>query len=570
MSTSATANGKPPKDVTDLLARTGRDGLVDTMLANSVEVDLGSQQPAADAAAVPAPEAPIQLPMASGMIVLPSGPVGILNCARDVFSRLAESRRVFVRGGVVVEVAHHSGGPAQNMTLEPVHPASFRSRLESCGQLMVWRKGKHGQDVLQPTTCPEDMARALLASEPARELLPPIAALTGCPVAIENTEGDLQILARGYHPKLGGLLVKAGSIPPQVPLEEAITALTDLLAEVDFQSPADHSRALAALVAPALALGGFLRGRVPMDVAEADQSQAGKGYRQKVNAALYNESPRVVAQRDGGVGSLDESFSQALIAACPFIQIDNLRGVFNSTFLEAFFTADSIGARVPHRGEVPIDPRRFFIFASSNGIEATRDLANRSSFVRIRKREQHQFRTYPEGDLLEHVRAQQPYYLGCVFSVIAAWLAAGKQRTAETRHDFRDWAQTLDWIVQHLFKAAPLLDGHLAAQERVSNPALVLLRALCLAAERDNRLHEAFTASGLVELAEIHAVMIPGIQPDNEERAAKQVGIHLGRLFKEADTLEVDGFQVRRTERSENRPDGKGTYAIKTYAITRL
>ncbi len=518
----------------------------------------------------PAPQVPADLPPASGMIVLPSGDVGILDCSRDVFPRLARTRRVFVRGGSVVEAVSQTGLPGQGLVLEPVHAASFRSRLESCGRLMVWRKGKHGQDVLQCTTCPEDMARALLASDPARELLPPIAALTGCPVAIENAEGDLQILARGYHEERGGLLVTAGSIPPQVDTEEAARALSDLLAEFDFQTPADRSRALAAFVAPALALGGFLRGRVPMDVAEADQSQAGKGYRQKLVAAVYNESPRVVAQRDGGVGSFDESFSQALIAARPFIQFDNLRGAFNSTFVEAFFTADSIGARVPHRGEVPVDPRRFFIFASSNGIEATRDLANRSSFVRIRKRERYQFRAHPEGGLLEHVQAQQPYHLGCVFSVIAAWLAAGKPRTAETRHDFRDWAQTLDWIVQHLFQAAPLLDGHLAAQERVSNPALVLLRALCLAAEQDQRTDEDLSASAFAELAELHGIPVPGVRAGQEERAARQVGIHLGRLFKGADTLEVDGFQVRRTERQEDRPDGKGTYPTKTYAISRL
>ena len=505
-----------------------------------------------------------------GVIILPSGDVGILDCANSVFPMLAKGRRVFTRGGAVVELVNNPSGPSRGLALEPVNSAGFRSRLESCGALMAWRAGRGGKDVLQPTTCPEDMARALLASEPARELLPPIAAVTGCPVAIEDADGNLQILARGYHPQLGGLLVTAGTTPPQVDVDEAVGALCDLHSEFDFQTEADRSRALAACLAPALALGDFIQGRVPADVAEADQSQAGKGYRQKMVAAVYNESPRVVAQRDGGVGSLDESFSQALIAGRPFVQLDNLRGSLNSPFLEAFFTADSIGARVPHRGEVPIDPRRFFIFASSNGIEATRDLANRSSFVRIRKRERHQFRAYPEGGLLEHVKARQPYYLGCVFSVIAEWLAAGKPRTAETRHDFREWAQTLDWIVQKLFRAAPLLDGHLAAQERVSNPALVFLRALCLAAMQDRREDEDFSASGFAELAEAHGIAVPGVRPGQEDRAARQVGIHLGRLFKLVDEIEVDGFMVRRAERLEVRQDGNGNYPVKTYGIKRI
>ncbi|MBE7157220.1 MAG: hypothetical protein INR62_02070 [Rhodospirillales bacterium] len=276
-----------------------------------------------------------------------------------------------------------------------------------------------------------------------------------------------------------------------------------------------------------------------------------------------------MAQRNGGVGSLDESFSAALIAGRPFIQLDNLRGALDSQFLESFLTEDSAGARVPHRGEVPVDPRRFFVLASSNGIEATRDLANRSSFVRIRKREQFQFRTYPEGGLLEHVKAQQSYYLGCVFSIVAEWLIEGKPRTRETRHDFREWAQVLDWIVQRLFGAAPLLDGHMAAQERVCNPALVFLRALCLAVVQDRREAEDFSASGFAELAETHGIAVPGVRAGQEDRTARQIGIHLGRLFKDGDEVEVDGFLVQRAERLEARQDGNGSYPVKTYAIAR-
>src|SRR5207244_2612373 len=106
-------------------------------------------------------------------------------------------------------------------------------------------------------------------------------------------------------------------------VDEAVQALRSILAEFDFQTEGDHSRALANVVTPALKLGGFLRGFVPVDVAEADQSQSGKTFRQRVTCALYNERPRVIARRDGGVGSVDESFSQALIGGRPFIQLDN-------------------------------------------------------------------------------------------------------------------------------------------------------------------------------------------------------------------------------------------------------
>ena len=502
-------------------------------------------------------------------IILPSGPQAILDCAERLFSRLAATRLMFARGGVPVELSAEG-------TLEVVRPPAFRSRIEAVARLFAWAKGPAGRAVLVPACCPEDIARALLASLPARDLLPPVAVVVRCPVAVEDANGNLRVLGRGYHPERGGLLVTAGELPPQVPLAEAVAALSALLDDFDFLTPADRSRALASFLSPALALGGWLDadspGRPPVDVGEADKSQSGKGFRQKVNAAIFNETLRVVVQRNGGVGSLDESFSSALLDGRPFIQIDNVRGGFDSVFLESFLTADTAPARVPYHGEVRVEARRYYVMMSSNGVETTRDLANRSSIIRIRKRpDTYCFREFPEGDLLAHVRARQSYYLGCVFSVLAEWLGHSKPRTSVAGHDFRGWARTLDWIVQHVFQAAPLLDGHVAAQERVSDPARGFLRAVALAVAEARQLNEIFTASGLGELAEEHGVTVPGVRSDADERAkARHIGVLLARVFCEADTAEVDGFRVRRTERQEPRDDGNGNRALRAYEFQRL
>ena len=126
-----------------------------------------------------------------------------------------------------------------------------------------------------------------------------------------------------------------------------------MLDEFDFQTPGDRSRALASLNTPALKLGNFIAGYVPADVAEADQSQSGKTYRQRVGCAIYNESPSLIAARKGGVGSADESFSQALIGGRPFVQLDNVRGKLDSPYIEAFLTAaGSFGARVRLEAQV--------------------------------------------------------------------------------------------------------------------------------------------------------------------------------------------------------------------------
>ena len=516
----------------------------------------------------PIPEAPrASVPSAEGnqMIILPGGKVSITVCADQLFRRIEPSHTLFSRGGAIMERATEDDG---TIKLALVKPAAFRSRIEGFGNLFVWRSGNHGGEMLKPANCPEETAKALMESREAVDLLPKISSVVNCPVMIEK-DGELKILGPGYHKENGGVLVVSGERPPDVPICEAVEALKGLVGEFDFQTPGDRSRALASLVTPALKLGGFIRDSIPADVAEADQSQSGKTYRQRVIAAIYREKIKLVAIRKGGVGSLDESFSQALIEGKPFIQLDNVRGKLDSPFIEAFLTAnDSIGARVPGRGEIQVDPRRFLLMMTSNGVECTRDFANRSSIIRIRKRVGFTYHVYPEDDLLSHVKANQPYYLGCVFAVIREWIGWGKLRTNVTEHDFKEWAKTLDWIVQNVFHSAPLLDGHLQAQERVSDPALTFLRMVALEVRSENRLGQTLFASDIVDLCEEAAIEIPGLKSANEGAAKRMVGTLMKRAFGTPNTAVVDEFRVERFAETQARPDGGGSYEVKAYQFT--
>ena len=485
---------------------------------------------------------------APSVIVLPSGSVSISESARALFERIGPSKTLFWRGGALVELVKVDDVEA----LDLVKPDGFRTRAEKFGFLVSWRTDGNGKPVLKPSKMSLDDARAILAATEAREFLPSIAGVLRCPAITETASGDVAILGKGYHAELGGLLVVSGDTPPpQVPVAEAAAALRWLVEEFEFQTEGDRSRALAAFLTPALRIGGHIRGNVPVDVAEADQSQSGKGYRHTLVSALYNEPAYFVTARNGGVGGVDESFAAALVAGRPFITLDNFRGRMDSQHLEAFLTCPSLfPARVPHRGEVLVDPRRFLLQLSSNGVESTRDLANRASICRIRKRPGFAYR-----DTLAELQSRQPYYLGAVFSLVAEWIACGKPRSKDCRHDFREWCQTVDWILRDLCGCAPLMDGHEAAQERASNPALSWLRAVALAVEREGRLGTALIASELVDLAELHAVEIPG-NPADEDRASRQVGKLCKQLFREGDTIDVDGFTVKRTRKEYRKQSG--------------
>lgn len=498
------------------------------------------------------------------MVVLPSGAVTITESAQQLFEIIASTHRLFVRGKVVVSLQRTITG---QLVLEPLRPSAARSFFEHFAYVVVWRSGRRNEDVLKPTVIPEETARALLDCHVAATVLPRVNGLVNCPV-ITEAGGVLTVCEQGYSAETG-LLIQNGEKPQDVKFLEALMALRTVLADFAFQTPSDESRAMASIITPALKMGNLIRGFVPVDIAEADQSQSGKTYRQKMVAAVYGETPALVPLKRGGVGSTDESLYEKLVNGRPFIQFDNYRGSLDSPALEAFLTSEgSFPCRIAGCREIEVDPSRFFIHLTSNGVETTRDLANRASIVRIRKRSP---MTFP--DTLGRIQARQGYFIGCVFALIRRWHQAGKPHTSETRHDFREWCQTLDWIVQHLCRLPPLMDGHLAAQERVSDPALTFLRRIALEVERTGNLGLSLMASQIYELADAADVQVPGLRKEDshdESKAARIIGVRLAPVFKDRQTVELDGFVVARSSEARCRTDGNGNYSAKTYTFNRL
>jgi hypothetical protein len=480
------------------------------------------------------------------MIVLPFGDVSITAAAQKIFPLIAAAKDLFYRGGMVHEIVDDRG--TDDHKLSPVSATEFRSRLEKYGPIFVWRKGANSESVLKPTICPEETAKALLACEHAGRYLPNITLLSRCPIFVGDAIAG-HILGPGWHPENGGTYITGGATPPAVLLADAVRDLRYLLADFDFATPGDHSRALASLIGPALKFGGWLSCSLPADIAEADQSQAGKGYRQKCVAAIYREVPNIVTKKTGGVGGLDESISQRLVDGRPFVMLDNLRGKLDSQYLEALLTAPGpVGARVPHRGEVSVDPRNFVFQITSNGLDTTPDLSNRASIIRIRKQPPgYPFKVFPEGDLYAHIQAKQPYYLGCVFAVIKEWVWQRESRTTESRHDNREWAQKMDWIVQTIFSGAPLLDGLTEAQQRVSNPGTSWIRAVAIAAKASGS-PGPFIASQIAKISSDVCLAIPGCNSADPEDQARTVGNVMAAAFgtKREGEIEIDGGKIRR------------------------
>jgi hypothetical protein len=188
---------------------------------------------------------------------------------------------------------------------------------------------------------------------------------------------------------------------------------------------------------------------------------------------------------------------------------------------------------------------------STNGLLATRDIMNRSVVVRIRKRpDDYQFRKFDEGDLLDHVRANQGKFLGAVHRIVEEWIAAGKKESPEGRHDFKKWVRKLDWIMSNIFKRSDLMEGHRDIQARTSNEMLVKLRELAFAADKANRLDEKMVAVELITFAEDEGVDLGCPKSKDDIGKAKWLGIQFKKVFEDTDRILLDEITlVRTTER---------------------
>jgi hypothetical protein len=480
--------------------------------------------------AAAAPEyAPPDEPPALPMVELPGGIRTITATGAEFGKLLAEPKTHFCRGGAVFRIdSSEKGEPI----LKGVEDAELASDLESVAQPA---KRSRDDDELEPTICSTANARLILKAQAFREALPPLTILSRCPLLIER-DGEL-VEVSSYDP-ISGILVY-GEPAATVDVAAAKHLLADLLVDFQFATAADRSRALAALITPAMIFGGLLAGRAPMDLGEADQSQTGKGFRHKLIGAIYGQIVASIHQKHtSSKGSLEDSFNRELINGKLLIQLDNVRGRIDSQAIESFLTEDSYIARCAYAPDTAIDPRRICVMLTSNKADMTIDLANRSSCVRILKQpDGYQFREYPEGDVLAHVRANQPRYLGAVFAVIRAWHAAGKPRTRETRHDFRAWCQTLDWIVQNVLEAPPIMDGHRETQARMTNPALNWLRDVALAAVRQHRKGVWLIANDVLNVLEADGTLeIPGFKDgcNLEDEATMRAPTHAGAHAHEA------------------------------------
>jgi hypothetical protein len=484
-------------------------------------------------------------------ILLPNDTYGVTieKAANRLYNKLKTTGWFFVQGTdkQVVQVEMFDG----RAFINPVKADELRGIVERYFKVKKVVPDKRNPDPRAITkkhvVCSKDIASALLAHSD-RMILDPLERVVNCPVIDRNGK----ICRKGYHRHLnGGTYITGGGVE-DVPLDKAIASIKDIFSEYDFYTPGDRLRAIAMLLSPAFAHGDVIKTHFPIDIAEADASQSGKTYRQKVAAAVYNEILHPITKSDWGVAKgIDESLGSKLLAGNTFIQIDNIRGEIDSQILESSITSEFTSVRIAYRPPTNVRTKGVTFMITSNGVEITPDLANRSIMTRIKKREDHRYKDYPEGDLLEHVQANQGYYLGCVFAVIREWIRQDRPTDYDTRHSFRKWTEVLNWITKTFFRSEDdqrngidLLFGHAEIQERAADPVLNMVRALALEMKNRGRLGNFYRVDELLDITVAAMIEIPGKFPNSEAGQRLHFGRLLARVFKDIQDTPGEGEAI--------------------------
>ena len=396
---------------------------------------------------------------------------------------------------------------------------------------------KMAEDGPVKTFCGKESAELIAASPVFR--LPLISTVTPFPYLRQDGDDLREIVG---HDEPSGVYAK-GSKPVVMDLAVAVALIEEMLSDFDFATPGDRARAIASLFSPALINSNLLGlNRVPMDITQAYASQSGKGFRTRLVAAVYGVKLATVTQKGkDGVGSVKESFDACLVRGVFGIQFDNWRGRFDFPWMETFCTEFSYGARPAFSPEMAINPALHWLSFTSNEGEITRDMANRSNIVRIRKRPKgFEFKVFDGGrDILAYVEAQQGQYLGAVFAVLREWHRLGMPRSSCRRDDaFKDWARVTDWLAVNIFGCVSVQEGHDEAKMMMTEEGLVWLRKILLSAVEKGlrgRLHFGDVIEIAIDLdltvGKLKLSAEAMTEGSTRERAMRQLGMDFKRAF---------------------------------------
>lgn len=488
----------------------------------------------------------------------------IMETATELATLLAKDQALYSKGGNAVRIGKEG-------TLQDLRADTMRSLVETvCVPVRLDKVRRASRATLSKSD-----AEALLACTVFSESLDPIEVTVHCPLLDNGADGAL-IPKSGYVKRLLAYST-ADDVEEPSDLSSAVDTLRFLFKDFVFTTPADQSRAMAALLTPAIVFNRLITKRSPGILVTADESQTGKGFLLGLIAAVYGESVASVSSGEG-VAKIDEVFDATLVRGQPFVVVDNVRGKLDSQKIESFMTESSYVARSAYVRAMTVNPARYILGFTSNKMETTPDLANRCNCISLRK----QRRKFPVfklpdgsfGDLHDLVKANQPKFLGAVYRVLREWVGQGKpSKDVPVFTAFQQFWSVMEYIVTDIMGMESPTATLGSSVAIMTCPVALFLRDVAMICDRCNLLDDQLSVSKMLEIASVNNVDTAFLrksdwigEDDGNSTAAKtSLGRLLGGFFAESNTIEIENYSVARSE-SLDSSTGK---TIRRYTFTK-
>lgn len=333
----------------------------------------------------------------------------------------------------------------------------------------------------------------LLQSSPFLSNFKKVDVISDVPVFHETAEGAT--LIKGYNEEKKILVVCDKQGYGFMELEQAKHIINDLFTDFKFVSESDRSRAIACLLMPAMCHSGLLKEDYrPLAYIDADEAGAGKGTMVDILTCPYVDAYAIVTQDDTSIGSIDEKIASAIKEGKNHVVLDNLKKTrkmneLSSSFIEAMMTANYISFRCAGERMTELDVRWAMIYVTTNGMPLSRDTAERSLYISIRKQKHdYQYRRY-ENNLKRWLIDNRPLIMSAIFTILKEYVDRGKPLVKPVEgHRFLYSIPAVNYIITEIFGLPDVSQGMRGRNQQKSDSSADLVRAVCFAVSSEELL----------------------------------------------------------------------------------
>ena len=357
---------------------------------------------------------------------------------------------IFQRSGGLVRLYHNFD--ARQGALGP--------RIEIVVSLLLYHRLAHIADWVKvgsdgvSQTFPSKMVADVMVTCPDSEL-PVLETVVTAPIF--SNDGEL-IDGPGYHAAQRLWYEPAADLDvsglPDNPSPEEVAAARDLLLEellVDFPFVAQSDRAhvLAALLQPAVRQ--MISGPTPCYDVEAPKPSTGKGLLCNAISIIHTGFACDARTIPGQEDEVRKMITAELATGRPLVLLDNAdeKRTLRSPALASVLTFESWTDRVLGYSRMVTLPNRALWMLTGNNPKFNVDMARRCVRIRLDpKTDRPWWRTgFKHDPLLAWVRENRSRLLRAVFTLVTAWIAAGRPLGRKQLGSFESWSAVLGGIL---------------------------------------------------------------------------------------------------------------------------